>query len=129
MIGQTYNFPYKILAVDTSTDACSAALSMNNILFERFSVAARSHTHLILPMIDSLLSEAQTSLQELDAFAFGAGPGSFTGLRIASAIIQGLSFGSQKPVIPISTLRSLAQAAYREFKVKQVFAWLDARLG
>lgn len=118
----------KLLAVDTSTDACSAALVLDNTFLERFEIASRTHTQLLLPMIDSLLKEAGIALSELDAFSFGCGPGSFTGLRIATAIIQGLSFGTGKPVIPISTLRALAQGAYRETQNKQVMAWLDARL-
>ncbi len=125
-----------ILAIDTSTDACSAALfistdgtkSNNSKTIERFELAPRAHTHLILPMIDELLKEAGLKLQDVDAFAFGQGPGSFTGVRIAASIIQGLSFGVAKPVIPISTLRAIAQGAYRESGITQCFAWLDARL-
>lgn len=119
----------KILAIDTSTDACSAALSLDNgTILERFELSPKTHTKLLLPMIDDLFHEARFSLKECDALAFGRGPGSFTGVRIASAIIQGLSFGANKPVVPISTLRVVAQGCFRETKSSHIFATLDARL-
>jgi tRNA threonylcarbamoyladenosine biosynthesis protein TsaB len=118
----------KILAIETSTDACSAALSIGTTILERFEVSPKSHTKLLLPMIDNLFREAGFTLGECDALAFGCGPGSFTGLRIASAIIQGLSFGTNKPVIPVSTLRVVAQGYYRETHSSHIFATIDARL-
>lgn len=118
----------KILAVDTSTEACSVALLVNDTLLERFEIKPRAHTQLLLIMIDDLIKEAQIELKEIDAFAFGQGPGSFTGLRISAALIQAFSFGLQKPVIPVSTLRTLAQGALREQGIEKVYAWLDARL-
>lgn len=117
-----------LLAIDTSTDACSASLCLRGIYTERFESANKAHTRLLLPMIESLLKEAGISLSDLDAFAFGRGPGSFTGLRIAAGVIQGLSFALNKPVIPVSTLRALAQAAFRKQGATQVFSHLDARL-
>lgn len=118
----------KLLAIDTATDACSVALYLHDQIHERFCIAARTHTHLLLPMIDDLLKEADISLAEIDAFAFGRGPGSFTGIRIACSVIQALSFGINKPVVPVSTLRALAQGAARTSGATQVFASLDARL-
>ncbi len=118
----------KLLAIDTATDACSVALYLHDQILERFCIAVRTHTHLLLPMIDDLLREADISLAEIDAFAFGRGPGSFTGIRIACSVIQALSFGINKPVVPVSTLRALAQGATRTSGATQVFASLDARL-
>jgi tRNA threonylcarbamoyladenosine biosynthesis protein TsaB len=118
----------KILAVDTSTDSCSAALLIDNIVIERYKFAPRLHAQLILPMIQSLLTETTLALSNLDAIAFGHGPGSFTGVRIAASIIQGLAFGANLPVIPISSLRGLAQSAYRAFNAKKVLAAFDARM-
>jgi tRNA threonylcarbamoyladenosine biosynthesis protein TsaB len=118
----------KLLAIDTATDACSVALYLNDQVLERFCIAARTHTRLLLPMIDDLLKETDLSLAEIDAFAFGRGPGSFTGIRIACSVIQALSFGINKPVVSVSTLRALAQGTARTSGATQVFASLDARL-
>lgn len=117
-----------LLAIDTATDACSVALYLHEQMFQRFCIAARAHTRLLLPLIDDLLKEADISLADIDAFAFGRGPGSFTGIRIACSVIQALSFGTDKPVVPVSTLHALAQGAARTSGVTQVFASLDARL-
>jgi len=118
----------KILAIDTSTDACSVALSIQGYIEEQFVLAPRTHTHLVLPMIDALLKKADLTLSEIEVFAFGRGPGSFTGVRITSSIIQALGFGLNKPIIPVSTLRALAQAAYQEQGARRVLAYLDARM-
>ena len=115
-----------LLAVETATEACSAALWQDGRILERFEVAPRRHTELVLPMIDSLLAEAGLSLRNMDALAFGHGPGSFTGVRIATGVIQGLALAVDRPVIGISSLASLAQscAAGRQ----RVIAALDARM-
>lgn len=118
----------RILAVDTSTPACSAALLINHELQERYAVKPQQHTRLILPMIDELLAEANINLQQLDAIAFGCGPGSFTGLRIGAGVVQGIAFAADLPVIPISTLRALAQGAYRSLGWNKVITALDARM-
>jgi tRNA threonylcarbamoyladenosine biosynthesis protein TsaB len=99
----------KLLAVETSTEACSAALYIDGIVSERFELAPKEHTRLILPMIDSLMSDAGLRPQQLDALAFSCGPGSFTGVRIATGVIQGIALGADLPVVPVSTLAAIAQ--------------------
>lgn len=118
----------KILALDTSTENCSVALMVNDQLYTRSEIAPRDHTKKILPMVDEVLKEAGVSLQDLDALAFGRGPGSFTGVRIGIGIAQGLSFGAELPMIGISTLEAMAQASYRVNQSEQVVAAIDARM-
>lgn len=115
-----------LLAVETATEACSAALWLDSRILERFELAPRRHTELVLPMVDSLLAEAGLTIQAMDALAFGRGPGSFTGVRIATGVIQGLALAVDRPVIGISTLASLAQSCADTHK--QVIAALDARM-
>lgn len=117
-----------LLAIDTSTEACSAALMCQGKVEERYRFAARTHTQLILPMMQSLLEEASLKLNDLDALAFTRGPGSFTGIRLAASIIQASAFSADLPVVLVSSLHCLAQGAYREKQAKQVFAAIDAHL-
>jgi tRNA threonylcarbamoyladenosine biosynthesis protein TsaB len=98
----------RILALDTSTEACSAALALGEELRLRFELTERNHAELILPMIDALLTESAVALASLDGIAFGRGPGAFTGLRIAAGVAQGLALGADLPVAPVSSLAAVA---------------------
>jgi tRNA threonylcarbamoyladenosine biosynthesis protein TsaB len=100
-----------LLAIETSTDACSVALLHNGTIISRHEIAPREHVRIVLPLIEELITQAGIVLQNCDAIAFGRGPGSFTGLRIAASIAQGLAFGAQLPVISVSSLQILAQTA------------------
>ncbi len=114
----------KILALDTSTEYCSAALWQDGVLADRIERAGQKHSELLLPMIDGLLRDASLKLAGLDGIAFGAGPGSFTGVRIACGAAQGLALGSGLPVVGVCTLEALAQATGRD----RVIAAMDARM-
>ncbi|MXV30643.1 tRNA (adenosine(37)-N6)-threonylcarbamoyltransferase complex dimerization subunit type 1 TsaB [Aeromonas veronii] len=118
----------KILAVDTATEACSAALLVGDKLFSRWEEAPRDHTRKILPMVQAVLEDAGISLSDLDAIVFGRGPGSFTGVRIGISVAQGLAFGAGVPLIGISTLAAMAQGAYRLDGAEQVLTAIDARM-
>lgn len=117
-----------ILAIETATEACSAALLHDDKLYERYELAPQKHNSLILPMCEDLMHEAQINFSDLNAVAFGCGPGSFTGLRIAAGIIQGIAFAHQLPVIPVSSLRVLAQELYRRHHTTKVLTAIDARV-
>ncbi len=118
----------KILAIDTATENCSVALLDGDNVYFRSEVAPRDHTKKVLPMVDEVLKEANVSLSQLDALAFGRGPGSFTGVRIGIGIAQGLAFGANLPMIGISTLAAMAQGTYRVHGSEQVAAAIDARM-
>lgn len=118
----------KLLAVETATEACSAALMIGGEITEQFSLADKGHTKLILPMIDSLLSEARLTPTDLDGLAFGCGPGSFTGVRIATGIIQGIAFALDLPVVPVSNLAALAQDFFDQTQENLAFVAMDARM-
>lgn len=118
----------KVLAIDTTEQACSAALLVDGQVAERLQVAPRQHSRLILPMIEELLSEAELSLHQLDALAFARGPGSFTGVRIAAAVTQGLAVAADLPVVPVSSLLALAQGILRGHGAQRVLAMFDARM-
>ncbi len=118
----------KLLAIETATEACSAALYYDGEIRECFALAPREHTKLILPMLDELLAEAELKLTDLYALAFGCGPGSFTGIRIATGVIQGIAFGADLPVVPVSTLAAMAQHFFLHDNANVAFVALDARM-
>jgi tRNA threonylcarbamoyladenosine biosynthesis protein TsaB len=113
----------KILALDTSTEACSAAIWADGAVAERFE-SGNQHSERILAMVDELLAESGFALAQFDAIAFGRGPGSFTGLRIGAGVAQGLAFGVDIPVTPVSSLAALAQGV----DAPRVLAAFDARM-
>lgn len=120
-----------VLALDTSTPACSVALSYQGQRYSRRALASREHTRLILPMVDEVLVEAGITLVDVEVLAFTTGPGSFTGIRIGFGVAQGLAYGSGLPVIPVSTLEVMAVAAADEFLLsagEYVMPMLDARM-
>lgn len=118
----------KLLAIDTSTEACSAALFIDGNISQQYQVAPREHSHLILSMIDGLLSEAGIVSNNLDAIAFGRGPGSFMGIRVAAGVAQGIAFAHCIPVVPVSTLAALSIVAMEQTGAGQVLAAIDARM-
>jgi tRNA threonylcarbamoyladenosine biosynthesis protein TsaB len=118
-----------ILAIETSTEVASAALLGERGLFSRESAGVHTHSEAILPMVQALLQEAGVTLAQCDAIAFGVGPGSFTGVRTACGVVQGLAFGADLPVAPIVTLEAMAQACHDACGAQDVLAVLDARMG
>lgn len=119
----------RILAIDTATEACSVALWDNGTLFAHFEECPREHTQRILPLVKEILHQGNSTLTELDALAFGRGPGSFTGVRIGIGIAQGLALGADLPMIGVSTLATMAQGAWRMTGATRVLAAIDARMG
>lgn len=119
----------KLLAVETATEACSAALLIDGEVAERFEIAPRQHTQLILPMVDQLLADAELKLTDLDGLAFSRGPGAFTGVRIATGVIQGLAFAADLPVAPVSTLAAMAYGQYQIAGQQNILTAIDARMG
>ena len=115
----------KILALDTSTEHCSVALWRDGAVDEREVLAGQRHSQLLLPMVDELLERRELTLAGLDGIAFGQGPGSFTGLRIACGVTQGLAFGADLPVVGVSTLLAMAEAT----GAGRAVCCLDARMG
>lgn len=118
-----------LLALDTATENCSVALLYQGEITEHTELASRNHTQRILPMIDEILVQSGLCLKQVDALVFGRGPGSFTGVRIGTGIVQGLSLGADLPVIPISNLEAMAQHAFETSGATQVLAGIDARMG
>jgi tRNA threonylcarbamoyladenosine biosynthesis protein TsaB len=115
----------KILAIETSTELCSAALWRDGRVDAREVMAGQRNSELLLPMIDALLGELAIAVRNLDGIAFGSGPGAFTGLRIACGVAQGMAFGLNLPVVGVGTLLALAEAA----GASRVVCCLDARMG
>ncbi|WP_006788671.1 tRNA (adenosine(37)-N6)-threonylcarbamoyltransferase complex dimerization subunit type 1 TsaB [Thiorhodospira sibirica] len=117
----------KILAIETASEQCSAAVWYDGTLYQQSQLAPREHARLILPMMQAVLDEAGLSLSQLDAIAFGRGPGAFTGVRIAASVAQGSAFAADLPVLAISSLAALAQQGLDQGS-RAVFAATDARM-
>src|SRR5690606_4434990 len=120
--------PVKLLAFETATEGCSVAVLVDGDVRERFEVAPRRHAELALPWADALLAEAGVAKSQLDAIAVGRGPGAFTGVRLAIAIVQGIALALDRPVVPVSTLAALAAGA-AENAPPRILAAIDARMG
>src|ERR1700686_2033976 len=118
----------RILAIDTSTETCAVALGDGPAWDERSLVAGHRHSDLLLPMIRGLLDDHGATLAQLDGVAFGAGPGAFTGLRIACGVAQGLALGAALPVVGVSTLEAMAQTRRDHAGGERIIAALDARM-
>lgn len=119
----------KLLAFETSTEACSVAVFADGAVRERFEVAPRRHAELALPWADALLADAGIARSQLDAIAVGRGPGAFTGVRLGIALAQGIALALDLPVLPVSTLATLAAPALRDDPEALVLAAIDARMG
>lgn len=117
----------RLLALDTATEACSAALWLDGQVLERFEVAGRTHTQRMLPMVHGLLADAGLGFAQIDGFVCGVGPGSFAGVRIGVGFIKGLALALTRPVVPVTSLAMLAQAALDD-GAEKVLAAIDARM-
>jgi tRNA threonylcarbamoyladenosine biosynthesis protein TsaB len=118
----------KMLAIETSEQACSAALWLDADVHEHFVIAPRQHSELLLPMVDQLLAEAGLVKSALDAIAFARGPGSFTGIRIAAGVAQAMGYALDRPLVAVSTLAGLAQGCHRRLTADAVAVAMDARM-
>lgn len=117
-----------ILVIDTATEACSVALETHEGITHRFEICPQEHSKKLLPMVEEVLNAANVSLAQVDYLGVGVGPGSFTGVRIAMGMIQGLSFGTQLPIVKISTLQAMAQQSFAETGIKETVSLIDARM-
>lgn len=117
-----------ILGIETSSDACSVAIYTSEKIFGSYVVQPQAHSKLLLAMVEDVVAQAEITLADVVAFAFGRGPGSFTGVRIAASVIQGLAFGSGKPVIAISSLQALAQQAFNKYTNNNILVLVDAKM-
>ena len=115
----------RVLALETSTEYCSVALWQDGAVMQRCELVGQKHSEILMAMLNDLLREASVKLAQLDGIAFGKGPGSFTGVRIACGVAQGLALGANLPVVGVCTLQALAQASGKP----RVIAALDARMG
>ena len=117
-----------ILAIETSSETASVALLRGDDVLSRVSSGVRTHSQDVLPMIQELLAEAGIGLSQCDAVAFGSGPGSFTGVRTACGVAQGLAFGGKLPAVPVVTLDAMALACHQQHGAAEVLVVLDARM-
>jgi tRNA threonylcarbamoyladenosine biosynthesis protein TsaB len=113
-----------LLAIETSTELCSVALLRGDELFVEEALAGNRHSELLVPMVRRVLERARLKPTQMDAFGFGQGPGSFTGIRIACGVVQGLAFAARRPVVPVPSLMALAEQSNHP----RVLAALDARM-
>lgn len=118
-----------ILAIETSAELASAALLRDGQLFTQESSGVQTHSDAILPMVQRLLAQAGIAIADCEAIAFGSGPGSFTGVRTACGVVQGLAFGGNRPVVPVVTLLAMAEACREVCGAVDVLSILDARMG
>jgi tRNA threonylcarbamoyladenosine biosynthesis protein TsaB len=118
-----------ILAIETSAETASVALLHNNVLSSDQASGVATHSQTLLPMVQMLLANAGLKFSDCDAIAFGSGPGSFTGVRTACGIAQGLAYGAQLPLLPTVTLLAMAQNCFEQTSSKNVLSILDARMG
>lgn len=118
----------KLLALDTSSLACSVALLADDDIVQRYTEQAREHTKLIVPMIEAVLADGGTALGEIDAFVLGNGPGSFIGLRISASLVQGMAFGVDRPVVPVSSMLAVAAAVFADEDCDEVLVAQDAHM-
>ncbi len=114
----------RVLAFDTATAACSAAVWIDGAVYEDAIAAPNRHAEVLLPMVERVLAEAGINRAQLDVVAFGRGPGTFTGLRIGAGVAQGIAFGCDIPTVPVSSLQALAQ----RYADRCVLAAIDARM-
>lgn len=117
-----------ILVIDTATEACSVALETEQGVESRFEVCPQEHSKKCLPMVQEVLQSAGVSLSDVDYLGVAVGPGSFTGVRIAMGMIQGLSFGASLPIVKISTLQAMAQQCHHQTGCQSVVSLIDARM-
>ncbi len=118
----------KLLAIETATESCSAALMVGDEVHSVSEVAPRRHNEIILSMCEQVLAQGQESLSQLDAIAFGRGPGAFTGVRLAASVTQGIALGQGLPVVPVSSLAALAQQVFERNRKSHVLSCIDARM-
>lgn len=118
-----------LLAIETSSELASCALLRGDVILSRASSGVRTHSQSILPMVQELLAEAGVTLADVDAIAYGSGPGSFTGVRTACGIAQGLAYGANLPVVPVVTLDAMALACHQQHGAQHIVTVLDARMG
>ena len=120
----------KFLAMDTVFDQCSVAVldSNGHVLASHTETGKRQQTQQILPMIDAALSEAQLKLADITALIFNRGPGAFSGIRINTAVVQALSVAHDSPCVGVSSLQAIAQRAYQQYGLSEVYSALDARM-
>jgi tRNA threonylcarbamoyladenosine biosynthesis protein TsaB len=118
----------KLLAVDTSSNACSVALQIDGDVRERHVVEPRAHTRILMPMIEELLADGGVAIANLDAIVLGNGPGSFIGMRIGASVVQGLCFAADLPAVPVSSLLAIAAEAFDGSEHERIVVAQDARM-